>query len=92
MAATVRVRSASDDESSARDVVGEDEAGLGGNRLIGSGPGGAGFRRDDRESMAVRKPCGEQGECLETRWSIPARNGQPERLWSSTREIWSGNS
>ena len=56
----MRARSASDDESSARDVAGEDEAGLGGNRLIG-GPGGAGLRRDDRESMAV-KVCGGEGE------------------------------
>ena len=52
----IGARSASDEESSARDVAGEDEAGLGGNRLIG-GPGGAGLRRDDRESMAV-KACG----------------------------------
>lgn len=42
------------DESSAKDVVGEDEAGLGGNRLV---PGGAGLRRDFTDSMAV-KACG----------------------------------
>lgn len=41
-------------DSSGREVVGDDdEAGLGGNRLIG-GPGGAGLRREASDSMAVR--------------------------------------
>lgn len=40
-------------DSSGREVVGDDdEAGLGGNRLIG-GPGGAGLRREATDSMAV---------------------------------------
>ncbi len=45
------------DESSAKDVVGEDKAGLGGKRLIGCSPGGSGLRRDFTVSMAV-KACG----------------------------------
>lgn len=40
-------------DSSGSEVVGDDdEAGLGGNRLIG-GPEGSGLRREDRDSMAV---------------------------------------
>ncbi len=40
-------------DSSRKEVVGDDdEAGLGGNRVIGS-PGGAGLRRDASDSMAV---------------------------------------
>lgn len=42
------------DESSAKDVDGEDEAGLGGNWLTGGCPGGAGLRRDLTDSMAVK--------------------------------------
>lgn len=40
-------------ESSAQDLAGDDDAGLGGNLLLLGGPGGAGLRRDDSESMAV---------------------------------------
>lgn len=39
-------------ESSAQEPAGDD-AGLGGSLLLLGGPGGAGLRRDDRESMAA---------------------------------------
>ena len=46
-------------DSSGREVVGDDdEAGLGGNRLIG-GPGGAGLRRDASDSIAVSSSGGK---------------------------------
>lgn len=40
-------------ESSAQESAGDDNSGLVGNLLLLGGPGGAGLRRDDRESMAV---------------------------------------
>lgn len=56
-------------DSSAKEVVGDDEAGLGGNRWIDVGPEGAGLRREATESMAVS---GLWGGCLETGRGIAA--------------------
>jgi len=40
-------------ESSGLESTGDGRAGLGGNLFLTVGPGGAGLRRDDSESMAV---------------------------------------
>ncbi len=40
-------------DSSAQESVGDDSSGLRGNPFLFDGPGGAGLRRDDRESIAV---------------------------------------
>jgi hypothetical protein len=64
---------------SRRESVRDEVPELGGSLLLLDGPGGAGLRRDDRESMAV-SGCGVL--CLETKYASPA----------GVRWVWSQSS